>query len=114
MRTAGLAEAVDAAVNWDGIVVHPALQSPYPGPLRVVEDWETRPLSGSARALTEYGYESLVFGWCLLSACGRAIALGNTPVATVGNGYSKHNSNSSLVVGDVTLTISSRPNEHKR
>ena len=97
---AGVASAVDAQVNWDGLVqirwsdyiekdsssnssnssskvvdVSPV----YPGN-RSVYAYEQRVLDEST--VKEYFYESLLFGWCLIGACSRAVVMGEEAVPT--------------------------------
>ena len=92
---AGVATAVDSQVNWDGLVqirwsdyiddqdssskvvdVSPV----YPGN-RSVYAYEQRVLDEST--LKEYFYESLLFGWCLIGACSRAVVMGEEAVPAV-------------------------------
>ena len=98
---AGVASAVDSQVNWDGLVQirwdgynvdkdqdsgsgsgcsDVADMSPlYPGN-RSVYAYEQRVLDEST--VKEYFYESLLFGWCLIGACSRAVVMGEEAVTS--------------------------------
>ena len=99
---AGVASAVDSQVNWDGLVQirwddyidQPTnsdgsssdsgsvvdMSPVYPGN-RSVYAYEQRVLDEST--VKEYFYESLLFGWCLIGACSRAVVMGEEAVPAV-------------------------------